>query len=337
MNDRILKYLQGEASDDEKRVLLDWLQQSEENKKLFSEMRDVWLATGKSPLSGPDYSRKAFRRFEREIDACERKQKQIRLGRILRVAASVAILVACTLSGYFMGHTDYVAQQFASEQVILNRVIMGKDSKGSVILPDGTLAWLNANSKLIYPETFSSDNRRVKLEGEGYFEVVRNEQAPFYVETNGMVVNVLGTHFDVKNYDGKNTLETVLLSGKVEVYFPGTEKRIILKPDEKIICDKQTGAYKLSKVNAADYILWINDKLVCTNETLAMVIHKMKRWYGVDIVCGKGVPMSQRLSLTVRRESPEEIFKLLEMIVPIEYKIGADKIIVTPKDKQKAK
>lgn len=332
MNDIILKYLQEAASDNEKRALLDWLKQSEENKKMFSGMRDVWLASGRSPLAGPDYSRKAFRQFEKEVEAIERKRKQIRFGRVFRVAASVAILVICTLSGYFIGHTDYVVQSFNPEQSLLNRVIMGKDSKGAITLPDGTLAWLNSESKLIYPETFSKDNRRVKLEGEGYFEVVRNEQAPFYVETNGMVVNVLGTRFDVRNYEAKNTLETVLLSGKVEVYFPGTKKSILLKPNEKITCDKQTGEYQLFKVKASDYILWTNDKLVCTNETLAMVIYKMKRWYGIDIVCTKGVPMQQHLSLTIRRESPEEIFKLLEMIVPIKYKIGTDRIVISPKD-----
>lgn len=337
MNDIIHKYLQGEATGEEKRELLHWLKQSEENKKLFSELRDIWLASGKSPLAGPDYSRRAFRRFENEIEAGERKQKQIRFSRILQVAASVAVLIVCSLGGYFVGHTDYVARQSNSEQVILNQVIMGKDSKGNVTLPDGTLVWLNADSKLLYPEKFSSASRRVKLEGEGYFEVVRNEQAPFYVETNGMVVNVLGTRFDVKNYEAKNTVETVLLTGKVEVCFPGTDKSILLKPNEKIICDKQTGTYKLSQVRAADYILWINDKLVCTNETLAMVIHKMKRWYGLDIVCGKGVPMEQRLSLTIRRETPEEVFKLLEMIVPIEYKIEADRIIVSTKNIKKQK
>lgn len=335
MNNIILKYLQEAASDIEKRELLNWLKQSEENKKVFAEIRDVWLASGKSPLAGPDYSRKAFRQFENEVEAIERKQRQIRIGHLFRVAASVAILVICTLSGYFIGHTDYVAQSFKPEQTILNQVIMSKDSKGYVTLPDGTLAWLNSESKLIYPETFSKDNRRVKLEGEGYFEVVRNEQAPFYVESNGMVVNVLGTRFDVKNYEAKNTSETVLLSGKVEVYFPGTKKSVLLKPDDRITCDKLTGEYKLSKVNASDYILWINDKLVCTNETLAMVIHKMKRWYGIDIVCTKGVPMQQHLSLTIRHESPEEIFKLLKMIVPIEYKIGTDRILITPRDLNK--
>lgn len=80
----------------------------------------------------------------------------------------------------------------SSEPIVQNRVIMGKDSKGAVTLPDGTTVWLNAGSMLVYPDRFSDNKRSVKLEGEGYFEVVRDEKAPFFVETDGMVVNVLG-------------------------------------------------------------------------------------------------------------------------------------------------
>ena len=95
----------------------------------------------------------------------------------------------------------------------MNQAIMGKGSKGSVTLPDGSVAWLNTNSKLTYPEKFSDKYRKVKLEGEGYFKVKKNEQAPFFVETNQMTVNVLGTSFDVKDYSDKMNSETTLITG----------------------------------------------------------------------------------------------------------------------------
>lgn len=331
MNDILIKYLQGEASESEKAKLLDWMKQSEANKKRFTEIRDIWLATGASPLADPDYSKKAFRRFSDELNRLEKRKRQLRTNGFLRIAASVAILLLCSVGGYYVGHTRLQTADTGSQQIVMNRVIMDKGSKGAVTLPDGTLVWLNAGSELVYPEAFSSDHRQVKLKGEGYFEVVRNEKAPFYVETDGMIVNVLGTRFDVKNYESGTTLETVLLSGKVEVLFPATRKRIALEPNQKITCNKQTGAYDLKEVNASDYVIWINDKLVCTNERLADVLYKMKRWYGLDIVSNKGVPLEQRLSLTIRKESPEEIFKLLELIAPIRYTIQGDRIVVSPK------
>ena len=171
----------------------------------------------------------------------------------MKVAASVAILLVCSLGGYFTGQNQLFDSSI-EEQLIMNRVIMGKGSKGSVTLPDGTTAWLNANSMLIYPEQFTDNKRSVKLEGEGYFEVVRNEKAPFFVETDGMIVNVLGTHFNVKNYENKETIETTLLSGEVEVFLSGMSKGIILKPNQRISCNRQSGTYNLAEVDASDYI-----------------------------------------------------------------------------------
>lgn len=330
MNDIILKYLQGNASEEEKRVLLDWLKASEANKRAYSEIRDQWLDLGSSPVADPEYVKQAFARFTAEIDKHDRKQQQMRLSYFIKVAASVAILLVCSLGSYFAGQKQF-SHSSSAEQLVINRVIMGKESKGSVTLPDGTIAWLNANSKLVYPEHFQPGKRQVQLEGEGYFEVVRDEKAPFLVETDGMVVNVLGTHFNVKNYENKETVETTLLSGKVEVFLPGLDKSIVLKPNQRISCDKQSGAYKLAEVDAADYIIWIGDKLVCTNEKLSVVLHKMKHWYNLDIECKNGVPLNQRLSLTIRKESPEEILKLLTLISPIRYTIEGEKIIISPK------
>lgn len=330
MNDIIRKYLQGNASEEEKQVLLDWLKASEANKRSYSDIRDQWLDSGAAPVADPDYVKQAFARFTAEIDKHDRKQQQMRLSYIIKVAASVAILLVCSLGSYFAGQKQ-LFHSSPAEQLVMNRVIMGKGSKGPVTLPDGTIAWLNADSKLIYPEHFQPGKRQVQLEGEGYFEVVRDEKSPFLVETDGMVVNVLGTHFNVKNYENEKTVETTLLSGKVEVFLPGLDKSIVLRPNQRISCDKQSGAYKLGEVDAADYIIWIGDKLVCTNEKLSVVLHRMKHWYNLDIECKKGVPLNQRLSLTIRKESPEEILKLLTLISPIRYTIEGKKIIISPK------
>lgn len=329
MNDIILKYLQGKASEKEKEVLLGWLRAGEENKKTFSEIRDRWLGTH-NPLDNPEYVKRAFDRFAQLVEVSKNKQKRLRLSYFYKAAASVAILFVCLLGGYVTG-SKQAMDSLSSEPVVLNRVIMGKDSKGPVTLPDGTTAWLNAGSRLVYPDHFSDNKRSVKLEGEGYFEVVRNEKAPFFVETDGMVVNVLGTHFNVRNYENKETIETTLLSGKVEVLLSGMSSGIVLKPNQRISCNRQNGTYSLAEVDASDYIIWIGDKLVCTNEKLSTILHRMKHWYNMDIECRKGVPLDHRLSLTIRKESPEEILKLLTLISPIRYAIEGDKIIISPK------
>lgn len=332
MDDIILKYLQSTAGKEEKEQLLHWLQASESNKKTFIDLRDIWLTTGNTPPHEEGYTQKAFLQFKENIDRAEKKSRTARYIRpLLRIAASIAIILASSVGGYFIGrHTPDVVY-IEQEPVIINQAIMGRGSKGSVVLPDGSTAWLNTNSKLTYPEKFSDKYRKVKLEGEGYFEVKKNEQAPFFVETNRMTVNVLGTSFDVKDYADKMNSETTLLTGQVEIHLPDNPKSILLKPNQRISLNKQTGAHEIKQVNASEYILWINEKLVCNNEKLSVVLHKIKRWYGMELICRQGTPVDQRLSLTIRKESPDEIFKLLELIAPIRYSIKDDIIYVRPK------
>lgn len=328
MKEIIFKYLQHTASEEEKKQLLEWLEADEENKKIFSGLRDTWLTEEKDHIFPPDYTQKAFSRFIQNIEAESRQHKTYLFPALLKIAVAITLLFVCSAGGYWLRKYQ---EQDSREMIVMNQVMMGKDSKGSVTLPDSTVVWLNAGSKLIYPDKFSDQTRKVSLEGEGYFEVFKNEAAPFYVETRDMTVRVLGTHFDVKNYAAKKTWETTLLSGKVEIYFPDTKRTVVMEPNQKMVCARGSNRYQLKEVNASEYILWINDKLVFTNESLSFILHQLERWYGIDIVCKGDIPLTQRLSLTIRKESPEEIFKLLELISPIRYKIEEDKIYVRHK------
>lgn len=332
MDDTILKYLQSTAGKEEKEQLLHWLQESESNKKAFIDLRDIWLTSGNTPTQDGEYIQKAFLQFKENIDRAEKKSRTARYIRpLLRIAASIAIILGCSVEGYLIGrqHPDIIYME--QDPIVMNQAIMGTGSKGSVTLPDGSIAWLNTNSKLTYPEKFSDKYRKVKLEGEGYFEVKKNKQAPFFVETNQMTANVLGTNFDVKDYADKMNSEATLLTGQIEIHLPDNPKSIPLKPNQRISLNKQTGVHEIKHVNASEYILWINEKLVCNNEKLSVVLHKIKLWYGMGLICQQGTPVDQRLSLTIRKESPDEIFKLLEMIVPIRYSIKDDVIYVRPK------
>ena len=330
MDGIIIKYLKGEATEKEKKQLLEWLRQNPENRKTLAQLRDIWLSSEEACAIGSDDLKVAFQRFLTSVKREEevRWKKSYRF--YLNIAASVALLLVCSVGGYWVGHTRTSKIQTA-ETLIMNQVIMGKDSKGSFSLPDGTVVWLNANSRLIYPEKFSADSRLVKLEGEGYFNVTKNEKKPFLVETDGMTVNVLGTCFDVRNYKEKHISETTLLSGKVEVSLPGVSGKITLSPNQKIHRHKETGAFEVEVVDAKKQIIWIKEKLVFTNEKLSDILDKMEYWYGIEIDCQKGVPMEQRLSLTIRKESKDEILKLLSLIAPVSYTVNDDQVTIRKK------
>ena len=105
MENIILKYLQQTASTEEKKQLLDWLRESEGNKKTFSGLRDIWLASGNIPPQTAEYSENAFRQFKENVQQYEKKKRQTsyRLRPLLRIAASVALILACSAGGYFIG------------------------------------------------------------------------------------------------------------------------------------------------------------------------------------------------------------------------------------------
>ena len=332
MEQIILKYLQGKASKAEKDDLLRWLQGSEANKAFFAETRDRWLDSGATPVADPEYVERAFARFMAEIKKENRIRNRKHFITYLKVAASIALLLASSLISYQVGQKQRSVPTLSVPQtIVMNRIITGKDNKSKVSLPDGTLVWLNANSQLTYPEAFAPDKRHVQLEGEGYFEVTRNEDAPFTVETGDVSVNVLGTHFNVRNYTDKKEepIEITLLTGKVEINLLGNA--IPLNPNQVIACDKQDGSYQQMDVEANDYILWTQDKLVFSNDKLSTILHQMEYWYHIDIACEAGVQLDQHLSLTIQRETPDEIMRLLALITPIRYKIEGDRLTISPK------
>lgn len=329
MDTIIANYLNGAATSYEKEMLLSWLKEDDSHRKHFAECREAWLASGAVLLSGKE-KKKAFRLFEERVNHYELNRKSFKLFTVFRVAAAVLILLTCVAGGFYIGKNQQISES-AQQTVVMNQALMGADSKGSFTLPDGTIAWLNAGSKLTYPTEFAPNYRKVILEGEGYFEVKQNEKAPFFVETETMDIRVLGTTFDVQSYSKKEVAETILLSGKVEVQLKGHSDKIQLEPNQKISFNKTDGTSNIVPVNASEYALWIQDKLILNNETLATILRKMERWYGIEIVCQKDVPRQLRLSMTIRRETKEEIFKLLELIAPVKCCLKEDKIVINTK------
>lgn len=141
-----------------------------------------------------------------------------------------------------------------------------------------------------------------------------------------MKLQVTGTSFDIKNYTNQDRWETVLLTGSVAVTVNKTQEQFALIPNQKLSFHKNTEVYELISVEGNEPIIWIQDKLVFKNERLADIFRKMEYWFNIDIICEPDVWLDHRLHLTIRKENPEEIFKLLKLIAPIDYKIQ-DEII----------
>lgn len=145
-----------------------------------------------------------------------------------------AVLAGALLVYHFYNRNDGVYKEMTTE--------MGMKTKKR--LSDGSVVWLNAGSRLRYPEKFSSGQREVYLSGEGYFEVKASAGHPFIIHTSKMDIRVLGTEFNVRSYDDEDFAETALIRGAVEVAMKetGNNAPVLLKPNQKIIWKKPAAA-----------------------------------------------------------------------------------------------
>ena len=159
---------------------------------------------------------------------------------------------------------------------------MGAHTK--LYLPDGTLVWLNAGSKIIYSQGFGVDDRRLRLEGEGYFEVMKNEEVPFEINTKELNLRVLGTKFNFRNYPDDEEVTVNLMEGKVALRNGIREMpELYLTPDEKMVLNKVTGQMVKRSTRAAKANVWINDELFFDEELLEDIAKKLMRSYNVKV------------------------------------------------------
>lgn len=253
-----------------------------------------------------------------------------------------AVLAGALLVYHFYNRNDGVYKEMTTE--------MGMKTKKR--LSDGSVVWLNAGSRLRYPEKFSSGQREVYLSGEGYFEVKASAGHPFIIHTSKMDIQVLGTEFNVRSYDDEDFAETALIRGAVEVAMKetGNNAPVLLKPNQKIIWKKPAAAVSagvglkktadkavverqpLSTVSGdsslIEEVAWINNQFVFYNETLASLSTRLERWYGVKIVIQNPELREFRFSGRANNISIEKLLDILRKIQPFEYEIRENTVII---------
>lgn len=150
-------------------------------------------------------------------------------------------------------------------------------------LEDGTMVWLNAQSRLVYPESFSETERRVQVEGEAYFKVAHDEGKPFYVEVDNQVVRVLGTEFNVHAFSEDLTVQTTLVSGQIAMQQKGSNDcEMILTPGHQAIFDKTAQSIRVKSVDTEVITSWKDGMFVFEDQDLASIMLTLSRWYDFD-------------------------------------------------------
>ena len=223
-----------------------------------------------------------------------------------RTAAAAAAIVLLAMSVEF-----FVVRHLTADSTTV--LVTAENSKGRFTLPDGSVVWLNADSRLAYSNRFvDSEKREVRLEGEAFFDVRRDTLRPFEVTMGGLEVRVLGTRFNASHIPDLGIEEVTLLSGSVEVGHDGSRETVRLLPDQSCAYDTVSGRLAVRNVRASNYGSWTGDSIVFDNMTLEDIAVNLEHWYNIRIRIDDGVDASTRISFTLRPETLDETLRIIE-------------------------
>lgn len=291
-----------------------------DDEKVLSELSALWENHPAEKIQDPSVLKEAFKIIEVNTRKTIRKQLNV----LLRIAGILLLPVLCTLATYL--YMDKQVQPFINNQVMIEAQ---NGHRAAVILPDGSKVNLNSGSYISYQQNFGKKAREVKLSGEAFFEVTKDPKKKFIVHTEYINIEVLGTTFNVYAYERENTVEMVLLTGKVKI---NTNKApyqsYYVKPNEKISLDKQSGSLKIKKTDARFETAWLRDEMVFRSERLETVFDKLERKYGVTIQYENLKQDNDRFTGSFNNEEITGILDILKIHYHFSYKVQGNKIII---------
>ena len=355
IEDKIVSVLTGQASQEELAEVRQWLAESANNRKLYDEYTGIWgisCAVGRNDDYQPDA---AWTLLNRRMKTRKNyMQPTIPWKKVMLVAAMLAIVfLAGTSVTLFTGK--------ATEQspLMFTEYSSPYGSKSMVKLPDGSSVWLNAGSMLRYSSDFNVHNREVYLEGEGYFNVTRNEQTPFLVQTSTITVKVLGTAFNVKAYPEESVVETTVERGAVQLIDPcsSSQEMTLLLAQQKAVVIKESqpekkteevplqesnhgGIKPVSYIPIADvevnsnirteiYTSWKDSRWIFESEKLSSLAVKLERRYNVHFVFDDDELKDNVFSGKLEDETLNQVLEALKLTAPILYKIKQNTVYLS--------
>jgi ferric-dicitrate binding protein FerR (iron transport regulator) len=323
--DLITLYLAGEAGSDDLVFLEAWLKANPGNRKIFEDYRRTWIEIERVRMDSALDTGKEWNKLEKKIQADktrgtrhEAQEKgfihaliddeqqttsrflHVQYRQVMRIAAIILIIV---IPSFFI-----FRNLTRPEQKQLNATLSIKEGK----LPDGTSVTLNKGAILEYPSSFKKNKRNVKLNGEAWFEVRHDDAKPFIVTSHNVRVEVLGTSFYVNTNAANNTMEVILNSGSVAIYFDDhKENSLFLSPGEK--AEIIPGQEKMVKDINTDqnYRAWMTQRFIFNNTPLVTIVADLNKVYHANLRIA--TPVSYCLvTATFDHQSVESILHVLQ-------------------------
>lgn len=347
----LTRKLAGEATEQEHEELRDLITRYPDSIYYEEALKALWLPAAED-IDTDQAFRNHISKFQGELDFEEDTEEIPPSGFFRRynkyVAVACSLLLIAGVSYLFLGETVR-----PGTAVLPTQIVAGKGIRKQITLPDGTLVWLNADSKLSFDLNMKEkDERSVTLSGEAFFEVAHDKKHPFVVHTDKMSVKVLGTAFNIKAYPTEKKAETTLIRGSVELYVNGkTPQKFVLKPSEKFVLeDKEIQAVKTKMLHPDEgrilllenidpiimgnksYIeetSWTENRLVFNNETFLELAPKLERWFNVRIQIKDERIKQYRFTGIFTKETMNQALSAMQLTQPFHFKLKNHDVIIS--------
>lgn len=328
IDELITTFLSKGLGSEELGELETWIKASPENQHYFQKMREAWFSSIGASEEKRYNKEEAFNRFLSKTQKSpeeKKKPKRQYLYRLLYGAAAVALLCIISFASYHTG-SEQVKKQFADMAI---EAPLGSNTK--LYLPDGSLVWLNAGSKITYSQGFGVNDRKLKFQGEAYFEIEKNKELPFDIQTQDLGIVVLGTKFNFRNYPEDDEAVVDLIEGRVSLENHVKDMDLkYLSPAEKMILNKKTGDINISPAEAENAKVWTNGILMFDEDLLPDIVRELERSYNIKIHIANETLKDTRFygSFNQRTQSIYDVLDILSSTRRMKYETTEDSTIV---------
>jgi ferric-dicitrate binding protein FerR (iron transport regulator) len=313
LSGRISKFLSGERlSLDELAALSKLLDDAEDQQDVLRWLKQRWLQS-REETTGLE-----FEQIRRKIRRLALKAKVNRLTAALaRVAAALFIPL--------MALSVYLSRREAAGMFTL---CTQKGEQTALVLPDGSKAWLNVDTRLGYPADYGIRSRRIELEGEAYFEVEENGKLPFEVSAGALTVRAIGTRFAVSAWPEQGAVKSSLVRGSIEIRCGRIHT--VLQEGQQLVYHTHGAAADILPFDEKYELAWKNSRLTFWLTPFAEVIARLEKWYDIRIEYEAALFESETLTVRFERyETLEHVLRVMAKVHGFRYAAGNGKVILS--------
>jgi ferric-dicitrate binding protein FerR (iron transport regulator) len=319
--DLLISHLKQESSVEEETALTQWRRKAGENEAFYRDIVSLWDDIRRDSAAYNPDTEYCWKQLKARLNRME-KEKAKRLSLPLRKTCMA--VAAASILLFILLNASYRIGKERSQPETGFQTCMAINGKTQVILPDGSLVWLNLGSALTYETSFLR-HREITLDGEALFDVRKDSKHPFTVKVGDVQVKVFGTRFNVRARPADADIRVALLEGNVRV--SAGEQALDISPGEIASFDRQTHRLSAAGDDVAFESCWANSTCTFEAKSLGHICKYLERWYNVDIRVDPSIAESQVYTFTVTDEPLETVLRIMSTINPLRYSFGEDRTV----------